>query len=79
MKSFYQSNLIVLPRAKIRAGEVKPQMNTEITAGKFLEFAKTVLLKARLTPKARAIVPKCVLKYCSDAFPTKTTALGLRI
>jgi hypothetical protein len=56
VKSFYQSHLIILPRAKIRGREVKPQVNTEITAGKFLEFARTVLVKATLTTKARAII-----------------------
>jgi len=53
--SFYRSHFVTLPRAKI-SGSIEHKVGTEITATKFLHFAKTVLLKARLTTRARAIV-----------------------
>lgn len=53
--SFYRAHFITLPKARIN-GEPQLRVRTEITASKFLDFAKTVLLKARLTPKARAVI-----------------------
>ena len=53
--SFYRAHFITLPKARIN-GETEMSVRTEITASKFLEFAKTVLLKARLTSKARAVI-----------------------
>lgn len=53
--SFYRAHFITLPKAKIN-GESEMSVKTEITASKFLDFAKTVLLKARLTSKARAVI-----------------------
>ena len=53
--SFYRAHFITLPKARIN-GEHQLRVRTEITASKFIDFAKTVLLKARLTPKARAVI-----------------------
>ena len=53
--SFYRAHFITLPKARIK-GEPQLRVRTEITASKFLDFAKTVLLKARLAPKARAVI-----------------------
>jgi hypothetical protein len=54
--SFYRAHYITLPRAKIKAGDAENNVNVEITAAKFLQFSRTVLLKARLTAKARAVI-----------------------
>jgi len=53
--SFYRAHFITLPKARIN-GDSRLRVRTEITASKFLDFTKTVLLKARLTPKARAVI-----------------------
>lgn len=54
--SFYRAHYITLPRAKISGGEAGQCVGEEMTATKFLQLTKIVLLKARLTPKARAVI-----------------------
>lgn len=56
IRAFYMSNLIFLPRAKIRGREANNPVNEVVTASKFLQFAKTVLLKSRLSSKGRALM-----------------------
>jgi hypothetical protein len=53
--SFYRAHYVTLPKARIN-GEGERAVRTEVTASGFLAFVKTVLLKARLTPKPRAVI-----------------------
>jgi hypothetical protein len=54
--SFYRAHYITLPRAKVKAVDSGHKLSVEVTASKFLQFSRAVLLKARLTEKARAVI-----------------------
>jgi hypothetical protein len=56
VKSFNYAHSIPSPGVKINAVDSPQTVSTVITASKFLHFSNLVLLKVRLTAKARAVI-----------------------
>lgn len=68
VNSFYRSNLVTLPKAKLRVKDERKGVSNEVTATQFLQFARKVMVKGRLSVRGRA----CLLVMLQSGMDAST-------